>query len=92
MFFKFRNNHPDFTGYNSNEKLFYINKIKCQFFRKGRQVNDFFKCSKSFTKFDKNFEMNYSYRKASIGFSLPAFNAGYKPASRPTIVQMIILP
>jgi len=30
-FFKFRNNHPDFTGHNCNEKLFYINKIKRQF-------------------------------------------------------------
>jgi hypothetical protein len=32
----------------------------------------------------------YSYRSASMGLSLPAFRAGYKPAKRPTMVQMII--
>jgi len=47
-FFKFRNNHPDVTGHNCNEKLFYINKIKRQFLGKGCQVNDFFKSDKSF--------------------------------------------
>ena len=38
--------------------------------------------------FHCKFEMNYSYRRASIGFNLPAFNAGYKPANSPTIVQI----
>jgi len=47
-FLKFRNNHPDFTGHNCNEKLLYINKIKLEFLGKGCQVNDFFKRSKSF--------------------------------------------
>ena len=32
--------------------------------------------------------MNYSYRRASIGFSLPAFSAGYKPANSPTNAQI----
>lgn len=32
----------------------------------------------------------YSYRNASMGFSFPAFRAGYKPASKPTTVQMMI--
>ncbi len=35
-----------------------------------------------------DFLLIYSYRKASIGFNLPAFSAGYKPASKPTSVQI----
>ena len=39
-----------------------------------------------------SFHSTYSYLKAVIGFSLEAFIAGHKPASKPTPEQIIIPP
>ena len=71
------------------------------FFEKGGQVKEFFKWNKSgrinlvrifrtngLTVLANQIRELYSYRKASMGLSLPAFIAGYKPAANPTKVQI----
>jgi len=73
------------------------------FLRKEVQVKDFLILSKTLKnnligisfwlrhkRLQPIMKEDYSYRKASMGLSFPALRAGYKPASSPTIVQMII--